>query len=193
MSVTFNPKAIKNYLDVTSEFTVEMAAQQARDRFAARLRTLRNKACLTQAQLSEKTGFSQTIITRYETGKAMPRKKAIEKLATALNVAPAALDINIVYDVFDTALLRRHGVNVRLIQQGLYALSFPGCHEVTISASDFSRLWEECGDKTTKVFTAAMESYAVNLLMRELYERTAADQAADDTPPEQTIAPNPDH
>ena len=164
--------------------TVQQAATQQRELFAERLKTLRNNAGLTQEQLAEKAGMSQTIITRYETAGAMPRQKAIEKLAAALDVAPAALDINIDYDVFDIALLRRHGVHVRLVQTGLYAISLPGCHEITITVADLSALWEECGDETMKLFSAVLESYAVNLLMRSLYELNAADRNGSDTPAE---------
>lgn len=167
--------------------TVEQAAAQQREIFAERLRTLRKNAGLTQAQLAEKAGMTASVIARYETGKAMPRQKAIEKLAAALNVAPAALDINIT-DVYggyiDTALLRRHGVNVRIVQPGLYALSFSGCPEIAITASDLSDFWDSCSDETMKAFTKVMENHFVNLLMRELYERNAADQNASDTPPE---------
>ena len=165
--------------------TVQQAAAQQRELFAERLKTLRNNAGLTQEQLAEKAGMSQTIITRYETAGAMPRQKAIEKLAAALDVAPAALDINSTSDIYvDTAQLRRYGVNVRQVQHGLYALSIPGCHEVTISAFDLQNLWEECGDETMKVFNSTLESYTVNLLMRELYELNAADRNGSDTPAE---------
>lgn len=173
--------------------TVQQAAAQQRELFAERLKTLRNNAGLTQAQLAEKSGIHPALITRYETAGAMPRQKAIEKLAAALDVAPAALDINIAYDVFDIAMLRRHGVNVRTVAPGLYFIAIPGYGVLTLTAEDLSNLWEDCCAETTKVFAAAMESYAVNLLIRELYEPTAADQNGSDTPAEQTVAPNPDH
>ena len=56
--------------------------------FSETLRYYRESAGLTQYQLADKAGINQTLITRYETGKAMPRKKAIEKLAAALDVSP---------------------------------------------------------------------------------------------------------
>lgn len=164
---------------------VQAAAAQQRKLFAERLKTLRENAGLTQYQLADKAGLDRTLITRYETGKTMPRKKAIEKLAAALDVYPSLLDINSSDSVFfDTALLRRQGVNVRQIQSGLYALSLPGCHEVTISAYDLNNLWEECGEATMKEFTAVLVNHSVNLLIRTLYERNAADQNGSDTPAE---------
>ena len=186
MKALYNPEAIKNHIEEANRITVVMAAQAERELFAERLRTLRKNAGLTQKQLADKAGLSQTVITRYETGGAMPRPKAIEKLAAALDVAPAALDINItdVDGYVDTALLRRHGVNVRIVQPGLYALSFSGCPEIAITASDLSDFWDSCSDETMKAFTKVMENHFVNLLMRELYERNAADQNASDTPPE---------
>ena len=164
--------------------TVQQAAAQQRELFAERLKTLRNNAGLTQAQLAEKSGIHPALITRYETAGAMPRQKAIEKLAAALDVAPAALDINIAYDVFDIAMLRRYGVNVRTVAPGLYFIAIPGYGVLTLTAKELSNLWEDCCAETTKVFAAAMESYAVNLLIRELYEPTAADQNGSDTPAE---------
>lgn len=56
--------------------------------FSETLRYYRESAGLTQAKLAEKAGMTAFVIARYETGKAMPRQKAIEKLAAALNVAP---------------------------------------------------------------------------------------------------------
>ena len=71
---------------------VKEAERQQRIQFAERLRFYRSAANLTQEQLAAKTGMSQTIITRYETAGALPRKKAIEKLAAALNVSVSDLD-----------------------------------------------------------------------------------------------------
>ena len=56
--------------------------------FSEILRYYRKAAGLTQAQLAERAGMMTSVIARYETGNAMPRKKAIEKLAAALDVSP---------------------------------------------------------------------------------------------------------
>lgn len=47
---------------------------------------LRKKQDLTQVELAERVGVSQSYLARWERGHAQPRPKALEKLAEALNV-----------------------------------------------------------------------------------------------------------
>ncbi|WP_315534029.1 helix-turn-helix transcriptional regulator [Delftia acidovorans] len=51
-----------------------------------RIAEARQKAGLSQAELGEKSGIAQTQISRYESGRAAPRRESIEKLAKALDV-----------------------------------------------------------------------------------------------------------
>ena len=163
-------RQLNKFIETTTRFTVEQAAQQERDLFAERLRTLRKNAGLTQKQLSEKTEIDRTLIVRYETAKSMPRPKAIEKLAAALNVPPAALDINAgSYTVVDTALLRKHGYKARKVQNGLYAVSMPGCPEVTITDREAEDIWEYCWKETQEAFADVMEDHFTDLFIREVY------------------------
>lgn len=53
--------------------------------FAKRLRTLRQKCKLTQAELAERCGLHINQLARYETGKAQPMMQAIQRLCIALN------------------------------------------------------------------------------------------------------------
>lgn len=59
-------------------------------RFPARLKELRNKAGLTQAQLAKLAGMSQQAITDWENGKREPGWAAVVALAAALGVDCAA-------------------------------------------------------------------------------------------------------
>lgn len=174
-SFRLNPKSVKNAIEKTLQITVEQAAQEQRERFAERLKTLRNNAGLTQKQLAEKANLVVSVIARYETAKAMPRQKAIEKLAAALNVPPDALDVTDSYsgyptlDLFDMKLLRKHGINARQIRPDFYAFSMPGCPKIKKSLKDCDKLCEYCFSETNKAFAEMMEAYFVNLFIRKAY------------------------
>lgn len=60
--------------------------------FAEKIKAARKTAGLTQRQLAEKSGIHQAVIARYETGNAMPRQKAIDKLAKTLGVPLATFE-----------------------------------------------------------------------------------------------------
>lgn len=62
--------------------------------FADSLRALRAKAELSQAALCEKAGkFSQPLLSKYESGKAMPSPKTAYRLAKALGVEVGELNV----------------------------------------------------------------------------------------------------
>jgi transcriptional regulator with XRE-family HTH domain len=56
-----------------------------------RLREIRQRAFLTQAELGEKAGMSEATINRLESGKHEARISTVRKLAAALGVLPAEL------------------------------------------------------------------------------------------------------
>ncbi|MBO7206404.1 MAG: helix-turn-helix transcriptional regulator [Kiritimatiellae bacterium] len=56
-------------------------------RFAARLRELREKAGLSQAELAEKTGAKQRSVSNWETGTAQPSFNQLPLLADALKTS----------------------------------------------------------------------------------------------------------
>lgn len=60
-------------------------------RFNERLKNLREKKGLTQAQLSELAGISSRMIQKYECGASQPRFDAAERLASALGVSVSEL------------------------------------------------------------------------------------------------------
>lgn len=57
----------------------------------SRLREARERRLLTQEELAERTGLTQTTISRLETGKARPRLRTVRRLAEALRVRPEQL------------------------------------------------------------------------------------------------------
>ena len=59
--------------------------------FARRIKELRAKRGLTQAQLAERSGVSHSYLSRIEIGMHQPTLEIIEKLAKALKVKPSAL------------------------------------------------------------------------------------------------------
>lgn len=187
------PEIFKNFIEKTHQLSTKVAAELERKRFAERLKTLRNNAGLTQKQLAEKADMHPAIIARYETGNAMPRQKAILKLADALQVPPAALDVTDyrypTLDIFDMQLLRKHGVNVKQLRPDLYRFSLPGCPEIEMDIDNCDEICERCFSKTNKAFTEVIEAYFVNLFIREAYadyeKRKATNQNDSDTTSEE--------
>ena len=59
--------------------------QQLTDRFDEALILLRRKAELGQAELAERSGLSKSLISSYETAKAVPSLPSLEKLLAALD------------------------------------------------------------------------------------------------------------
>ena len=59
--------------------------------FAGRLRKEREKAKISQLDLSLKAGVSQNLVNFIETGKRVPNLHTIFKLCVALNINPAIL------------------------------------------------------------------------------------------------------
>ena len=79
MPVPANPEAV----------AVQVAA--ARQRFGARLRTLRTAAGLTQEQLAERLGVDRKSISRLENGRTSPALDVVFETAVGLDVPPIEL------------------------------------------------------------------------------------------------------
>lgn len=154
---------------------------------------LRNSACLTQGQLAEKAGMSQTLITRYETAGATPRPKTIEKLAAALNVPPELLNVrpsSRTYSSFEMAVI---GLNVfgQAVKQDdvfneLYRISAPGSPEITLSVNECDTIYEACLFKTEKAFENVMNEYFKLLFLQEAYAAHAKKNAGSSDDPAAT-------
>lgn len=65
--------------------------------FSNKLKSLRQEKGLTQEQLAKQIFVSRTLITKYETGKAIPSKDNLEKIADFFNV-----DISLLFNKDDT-------------------------------------------------------------------------------------------
>ena len=58
-----------------------------------KLREVRERLFVTQADLAQRTGIAEATISRLENGAQRPRISTVRKLAEALNVAPEDLVI----------------------------------------------------------------------------------------------------
>ena len=59
----------------------------------ATLRELRMRRFLTQAELAEKTGVSESTVAGWEAGRKAPRLRNIRKLAEVLGVEPGEIQL----------------------------------------------------------------------------------------------------
>ena len=59
----------------------------------ATLRELRMRRFLTQAELAEKVGVSESTIAGWEVGRKTPRLRNIRKLAEVLGIEPGEIDL----------------------------------------------------------------------------------------------------
>lgn len=165
-----------------NENTMNSYAEQQRQQFAERLKSLRSDAGMTQKQLAEKSGIGLSVIARYETAGAFPRPKAIEKLAAALGVLPSMLNVTPTTGtiaIIDTAVLRKHGMNIRSTPNGMTVISFHGYPEITLTETKAAVLIEYCNEETLKAFADVMENYFANLFIRELYTNYKVPTATD--------------
>lgn len=56
-----------------------------------RIRQVRERLFVTQAELAERTGISEATLSRIENGLQRPRISTVRKIATALGVQPGEL------------------------------------------------------------------------------------------------------
>lgn len=188
MPKKLDSKTVDNAINAINKLvTVKQAAELQRKLLADKIKYFRNAGGLTQAQLAEKAGIDRALITRYETGKALPRPKTIERLAAALNVSPLLLTdtaadnsnrFGLQFNKSLPRLLRPHGIICEQIQPGLFSLSLPGSPAVIKDLDGCADLWERCASETEKAFADLIEKQAVSLFMRELYAGSADDPPA---------------
>ena len=75
--------------------------------FQKRLEQTMNELGMTQAELSRKSGVSESTISSYRSGAYTPRNKKLYALATAMDVSPSWLmgyDLEVNEDALDLAL-----------------------------------------------------------------------------------------
>lgn len=78
---TFNNYHKNKFYDDVNEITEE----QEKREFAYRLRSIMNRKQITQADLAEMIGTTQTMISRYTIGQTIPSVIVLRKIAKALN------------------------------------------------------------------------------------------------------------
>lgn len=89
--------------------------------FSSKLKQLRLEKCLTQEQLAKQLFVSRTLITKYETGKVIPSKDNLEKIAKYFNV-----DISLLFnndDTLELVLDKNKNDNYKLVNNILIILT----------------------------------------------------------------------
>ena len=61
------------------------------EQFGRHLRTVRTRHGFSQQELAERSGLSRAILSRMEKGRSEPGLPTLKRLASALQVSPAAL------------------------------------------------------------------------------------------------------
>ena len=155
---------------------VQETAKHQRRLFGERLRALRKNAGLTQQQLAERSGFTASVIARYEAGGSLPRPQAIEKLAAALGVSVADLDGSN-FDLDLNVLLSRH-IEARLKKFNIQAeftdkiktvtLSGPDIGNKTMSFDDLRKVIEKTEKETNLLLAPLFDKYFSNLFKANL-------------------------
>lgn len=75
-------KDIANYFDVTTDFLLGIEKNdEGTEKFAYRLKELRNEKEMTQQELATKLNLGRTAIANYETGRTSPDIKTLRKMA----------------------------------------------------------------------------------------------------------------
>lgn len=104
-----------------------------------RIRNYRKAGNLTQKQLGELSGTSETTIKQYETGKRQPRVDQLYKIATALNVLVENLITDRNYDtppeISENHPVAFPGLEKKLSELGYYlryGCDYPGSDENAI-------------------------------------------------------------
>ena len=79
----------RHYCDPAYRALAEAAASRGRDAMGRRIRSLRNRAVMTQQELASKAGIGRVTLVRIENGEQLPRFETLAALADALQ-RPAA-------------------------------------------------------------------------------------------------------
>lgn len=90
---------IANYFNITPAYLMEWE-NKISYRLGGKIRNARIQLGLSQRELGEKSGISQQHIEQYETGKRIPKRETIRKIAYALNV-----DIDDLADTSEQAII----------------------------------------------------------------------------------------
>jgi transcriptional regulator with XRE-family HTH domain len=88
--------AVKNLLEQVTQR--QMNKQWAMSQMAERLRSVREDRGLTQRELADRVGLTESAIRNYELMQASPKRQHLDAIAAALDIRPEAL---VVYDLAD--------------------------------------------------------------------------------------------
>ena len=153
--------------------SIQENAKFQRQLFGERLRTLRKNAGLTQQQLAEYSGFTASVIARYEAGGSLPRPQALEKLAAALNVPVSdldgsnfALDLKIKLSKHIAARLKKCNIQAEFKDKiKTVTLSGPGIGCITMPFDDLLKVFDKT-EKEVKLLLAPLFVKFFNNLLK---------------------------
>ena len=156
--------------------SIQENAKFQRQLFGERLRALRKNAGLTQQQLAEKSGFTASVIARYEAGGSLPRPQALEKLAAALGVPVSdldgsnfGLDLNVLLSKQIEARLMKCNIQVEFKDKiETVTLSGPDIANKTMSFDDLRKIIEKTEEEVKTLLAPLFEKYFNNLLKANL-------------------------
>ena len=149
-----------------------------RKEFAERLKSLRKKAGMTQQQLADKAGIIKPVIGRYETGGSMPRDKALQNLATALNVSVSALTGS--SSPFDDAYKREilyclndYGVETTLKENDIVLLNIKETDtKIELPFTELKKIMDKTDKETAAFFKPSWKKYFHKALLYNLFFNT---------------------
>ena len=152
--------------------SIQENAKFQRQLFGERLRALRKNSGLTQQQLAEKSGFTASVIARYEAGGSLPRPQALEKLAAALGVPVSDLDGSN-FDL-DLNVLLSKNIAARLKKCSIHAefkdtlrsvtLSGPDIDNKTLPFDDLRKVIEKTDKEVKELLAPLCDKYFNDLL-----------------------------
>lgn len=83
-----------------------------------RIKAVREWDCMTQRELSEKSGINDANLRKYESGRQNPKKETVKRIAKALNINALIFDKDVVSDEeFQDAITEKYAM------QDIYELS----------------------------------------------------------------------
>lgn len=152
--------------------SIQENAKFQRQLFGERLRALRKNSNLTQQQLAEKSGFTASVIARYEAGGSLPRPQALEKLAAALGVSVSDLDgsnfdldLNVLLSKNTAARLKKCNIQAEFKDKlKTVTLSGPDIDNKTLSFDDLRKVIEKTDKEVKELLAPLCDKYFNDLL-----------------------------
>ncbi len=164
-------------MQIAESLNMQEAAEQQKKLFGDRLRTLRINAGMSQKTLAERAGFKPPVIARYESGRVLPRPKAIKRLADALGVPVSHLDGSDTSAASKVKLsemmandLQKFGIKVGFFKDDSEAVTLtgPGIGKITMSFLECLDLIQETTEEVDALLAKTRDKYFDGLFKAKL-------------------------